>query len=70
MSNARILLLIAAFVTLTLGSFIWFIVTWDPEKEQPVGMHNPALLPSMNIPAGGHAFCQECVTPRNERATL
>ncbi len=30
------LLAILAFVTLTLGSFIWFIVTWDPAKEQSV----------------------------------
>lgn len=30
------LLAILAFVTLTLGSFIWFIVTWDPAKEESV----------------------------------
>lgn len=29
MSNGQVLLLIAAFVVLTLGSFIWFIATWD-----------------------------------------
>ncbi|MEL7252555.1 MAG: hypothetical protein AAGL23_00165 [Pseudomonadota bacterium] len=27
---------ILAFVTLTLGSFIWFIVTWDASKEESV----------------------------------
>ena len=35
------LLAIFAFVTLTLGSFIWFIVTWDPDTEQPVTQAMP-----------------------------
>ncbi len=70
MNNARVLMMIAAFLALTLGSFIWFIVTWDPDKEQPVGMQTPSPLPSLNIPAGGHAFCQKCVSPRNERAPV
>ncbi|MEL6119950.1 MAG: hypothetical protein AAGL92_14540 [Pseudomonadota bacterium] len=30
------LLAILAFVTLTLGSFIWFIVTWDPNAKESV----------------------------------
>lgn len=34
--KTRTLLLIFGFVTLSLGSFIWFIATWDPAKEQPV----------------------------------
>ena len=37
MSNKQILMLITAFVTLTLGSFIWFIATWDPAAEQAIG---------------------------------
>ncbi len=32
----RTLLAIFAFVALILGSFIWFIATWDAAKEQPV----------------------------------
>ncbi|MGR3490736.1 MAG: hypothetical protein ACU0DW_01650 [Shimia sp.] len=36
MSNRIVLLLIIAFVALTLGSFIWFVVTWDRELEEPV----------------------------------
>ncbi len=32
----RTLLAIFAFIALTLGSFIWFIATWDPSKEEPV----------------------------------
>ena len=35
-SKSRTLLLIAGFVTLSLGSFVWFILSWDPSKEEPV----------------------------------
>ncbi len=41
MTNRQILLLIAAFVTLTFGSFIWFIVTWDPCACAPSGLTMP-----------------------------
>ena len=34
----RTLLLILAAVALMLGSFIWFVATWDPSKEEPIGM--------------------------------
>lgn len=44
MSNRRVLLLIAAFVALIFGSFIWFIATWDPDKEQPIGQLTPAQI--------------------------
>lgn len=44
MSIVKILLLIAAFVAVTLGSFIWFIATWDPDKEQPIGQLTPAQI--------------------------
>lgn len=37
MSKRRIILLIALFVALTLGSFIWFIATWDPGLRGPIG---------------------------------
>ena len=33
MSNRQVLLLIAAFVALTLGSFIWYIATWDADER-------------------------------------
>ncbi len=36
MNTKRTLLLIAAFITLTLGSFIWFIATWNANKEQSI----------------------------------
>jgi TRAP-type C4-dicarboxylate transport system permease small subunit len=32
----RTLLVIAVFVALIVGSFIWFIITWDPSREAPV----------------------------------
>jgi TRAP-type C4-dicarboxylate transport system permease small subunit len=32
----RTLLVIAIFVALIVGSFIWFIITWDPSQEAPV----------------------------------
>ncbi|SFR44817.1 hypothetical protein SAMN04488005_2074 [Yoonia tamlensis] len=49
MSNAKVLMLIAAFVALTFGSFIWFIVTWDADKEQPVGQLTPAYIERATI---------------------
>jgi hypothetical protein len=44
MTNRQVLALIGAFVTLTLGSFIWFIATWDAEKEQPIGLFAPTTI--------------------------
>lgn len=32
----RTLVFILIFVIVTVGSFIWFIVTWDPEREESV----------------------------------
>lgn len=32
----RTLLIIAVFVALIVGSFFWFIVTWDPMRREPV----------------------------------
>lgn len=33
----RTLILIFVALALMLGSFIWFVATWDPSKEEPVG---------------------------------
>jgi hypothetical protein len=30
---------IAAFFLAVAASFIWFVATWDPAREQPVVMH-------------------------------
>jgi len=35
--KALTLLAILAFVALGVGSFIWFIATWDKTREEPVG---------------------------------
>ncbi len=41
----RTLLIILVFVALIVGSFIWFIATWDPAREQPVtGITPPARV--------------------------
>ncbi|WP_299151789.1 hypothetical protein [uncultured Tateyamaria sp.] len=32
----RTLLAIAAFVAIAVGSFIWFIASWDKSKTKPV----------------------------------
>lgn len=45
MSTSRILMLIAAFLFLTVGSFIYFVATWDAEKEQPVSIILPKISP-------------------------
>ena len=51
MSNRRVLLLIAAFVALTLGSFIWYIATWDADAR--VGYlpdAAPAFILALRLP--------------------
>ena len=36
--QTKILLLIVAFLIFTVGSFVWFVATWDPGKEEPVSL--------------------------------
>lgn len=33
---SRTLLLIFAFLAFMVGSFVWFVATWDASKEDPV----------------------------------
>ena len=40
----KTLLLIAAFLTLIIGSFIWYVITWDADNEQPIGQLLPAQI--------------------------
>lgn len=49
MSIKKIMLLIAAFLTLTIGSFIWFIATWDADKEQPIGQVSPMTIEGATV---------------------
>ena len=44
----RTLLAIAVFVAVMLGTFIWFVATWDPTREEPVSQ-------IVVQPAQGHA---------------
>ncbi|KQB97024.1 hypothetical protein AL073_08045 [Loktanella sp. 1ANDIMAR09] len=47
MTNRQVLLIIAAFIALTLGSFIWYIATWDSHKgdNQTTLIILPEILP-------------------------
>ena len=48
MTNRQVLMLIAAFVALTLGSFIWYIATWDARKGG--GQSSHIVLPKTLLP--------------------
>ncbi len=52
MTNLQVLMLIAAFLTLTIGSFIWYIATWD----------STARTGQVNRPSDFHAhgMCMGC----------
>ncbi|SMY06706.1 hypothetical protein [Flavimaricola marinus] len=45
MTNRQVLLLIAAFIALILGSFIWFIATWSAEEEPSLSFILEEKLP-------------------------
>ena len=38
------LLLIFAALALMIGSFVWFVATWDASKEQPIGSIQPIQI--------------------------
>ncbi|AKS47322.1 hypothetical protein SAMN05444287_3037 [Octadecabacter temperatus] len=40
----RTLLLIFAFLALMIGSFVWFVITWDASKEEPVSAIRPIQI--------------------------
>jgi len=40
-STSKILMLIGAFLAITVGSFIYFVATWDRELEEPVSQMTP-----------------------------
>ncbi|MBT8410239.1 MAG: hypothetical protein KJP02_00390 [Octadecabacter sp.] len=60
------LLLIFAFLALMIGSFIWFVATWDRDAEQPVSMAPssswPIQLPPEGPPAAGAPFSENIVS--------
>ncbi len=51
MTNAQVLMIIAAFLLLTVGSFIWFIATWNAEAEEPVAalVYSEKRLPEVSL---------------------
>jgi len=56
MSTPQILMLIAGFLLLTVGSFIYFVATWDADKEQPVSIILPKISPPEASPANKGAI--------------
>jgi hypothetical protein len=52
----RTLLVILAALAVVVGSFVWFVATWDAAAEQPVSLR-PAVQPgpAMHAPLGGAA---------------
>ena len=48
MSNRQVLALIGAFLVLTVGSFIWYVATWDSRESVTRSYHL-----AKNTPAGG-----------------
>ena len=60
MTNRQVLMIILAFVTLTLGSFIWYIATWDADArtglmqtDAPLSILAEKLLPEAPALAKG-----------------
>ena len=50
MTNLQVLLLIAGFLTLTVGSFIWYIATWDASKTDSLSrLHAAPALALVKI---------------------
>ncbi|MGJ8621335.1 MAG: hypothetical protein ACSHW1_01065 [Yoonia sp.] len=47
MSNRQVLLIIVAFLTLTIGSFVWFIATWD---NREAGTPAPSFILAQKLP--------------------
>ena len=49
MTNRQVLMMILAFVVLTLGSFIWYIATWDADKRTNLMQSAPLTLALFEI---------------------
>ncbi len=57
MSNGQVLLLIAGFLVLTVGSFVWYVATWDKRSAsaQPASIILPKILSPKAIPTSERA---------------
>ena len=52
----RTLTLIFAALALMIGSFVWFVATWDASKEQPIGIISPKIPAPQGLPDAGTVF--------------
>ena len=58
MTNRQVLLIIAAFLALILGSFIWYVATWESRK----GASNGTLIILPNtLPPEAPAYQERAV---------
>ena len=62
MSNRQVLLLIAAFVALTLGSFIWYIATWDAQERVGAASPQSTLALLKILPPEAPAFQERALS--------
>jgi hypothetical protein len=61
MTPRKTLLLIAAFIALTLGSFIWYIATWDAEERVDDQHPRPTLALLKILPPEAPAFQERAI---------
>ena len=61
MTPRKTLLLIAAFIVLTLGSFIWYIATWDADERVDLGSVHTTLALLKILPPEAPAFPERAI---------
>ena len=61
MTPRKTLLLIAAFIVLTLGSFIWSIATWDANERVGQTRPTPTLALLKILPPEAPAFPERAI---------
>lgn len=52
----KTLALIFAALALMIGSFIWFVATWDASKEEPIGFISPQISAPQGLLVAGTIF--------------
>ena len=55
MTQVQILLLIAVFLTITIGSFVWYVATWTGNQTAMVKIN-------ANLPDRMHGLCMDCAS--------
>ena len=56
------LALILAALAVMIGSFIWFVATWDAEAEEPISFISPKIPAPQGPPAAGALFIEKATT--------